>query len=599
MTTISAVIIVKNEEKNIVRCLDSLSGSEKIVDEIVILDSFSEDQTSSLCKKYNVRFLQRKWEGYSAAKNFANQEATQDYIFSIDADEAVSQELHGSILALKKKGMQGVYSMNRRTNYCGKWIRHLGWYPDRAVRLFPRGTGKWAGLVHEHLEFLENFTETKLKGDLYHYSYSSFTEHRQRADKYSLLKAQKMYAQGKRADVFTPFLSAVGRLLRMYIFKAGFLEAYYGLVISIISAQSNYVKYSELRRLRKIKATPHYERILISRTDSIGDVVLTLPLAGILKEKFPQAAIYFLGSGYTKDIVESCKNIDYFLVWDDDLEKRKELFQRIKKLSLDAVIHAFPRRQLARIFSKAHVPVRVGTGRRWYHWFYCNRLPNFTRRGSLLHEAELNIKLLCPLQINETYSLNRIPAYYGLSKNTLENTLGEKHKNLLASCAQDRFRLVLHPRSRGSAAEWPLKNYADLIGLLPQNRFYIFLTGTEEEGKEFRPAMPFQENVYDLSGQLSLKELLSWLSQMDAVTASSTGPLHIAAALGICAVGLYSPRRPAHPGRWGPLGKKAHVMVFDSDCPLCRQSKPCKCIEKISPHRVAEFLLSLRAAEKH
>ncbi len=606
MTTISAVIITKNEERNIGRCLESLLVTfGPVVDEVIVVDSFSKDQTETICKKYGVYFIQEKWNGYATTKNLANQKATCDYIFSIDADESLSEELSQALLQLKKEGLCGIYSFNRLSNYCGRWIRHLGWYPDRAIRLFPRASGKWVGLVHEYIVFSENFIETILRGDLYHYSYSNFVEHREKADKYSLLKAQKLYTQGKKVHVFWPLLSAIGRFLRMYILKRGFLESYYGLMISFISAQSNYVKYAELRRLKKSKAPLYLENILISRTDSIGDVVLTLPLVGILKENFPHATIYFLGRGYTKDIIEACEHVDRFLDWELWQKKgKRELLFFIKKFSLDLVIHAFPRLSIARIFSQAHVPLRVGTARRYYHWLYCNFRPNFTRRQSELHEAELNTKLILPFirkqsNFEKKYILKKLPSYYGLSKKNLNtkfpSVYSQIHKEFFYSQSEKGkcFRLALHPLSQGSSVEWPLKNYAKLIEILPQDRFSIFLTGTEEEGRCFRPNLPSQENVHDISGRLSLREFLICLSNMDGLLASSTGPLHLAAALDIHAIGLYSPRRPTHPGRWGPLGKHAHFFVFDPDCPTCRQGKGCPCIEKITPQRISEYLETL------
>jgi len=246
---LSAVIITYNEELNIARCIDSLSG---IVDEIVVLDSFSTDETKSICEERNVRFYQRKWEGYAATKNYANSLSSNSYVLSVDADEQVSEELKASLLELKKEDLKGVYSFNRRTNYCGKWIRFLGWYPDKKVRIFPKDTTSWSGeYVHEELTFKELLPEHFLKGDLNHYSYYDRQDHRRRADNYSVLTAKKLYAKGKRVSIIRPFLSAIGRFLAMYIIKLGFMEGITGWHISKISAESNYVKYKELLKLQR------------------------------------------------------------------------------------------------------------------------------------------------------------------------------------------------------------------------------------------------------------------------------------------------------------------------------------------------------------
>jgi len=249
---ISATIITLNEERNIERCIRSLEG---VADEIIVLDSLSTDRTKEICLEQNVRFEERKWEGYSESKNYLNALASHDYILSLDADEALSEELRSSILKLKEENdLHDVYQVNRLTNYCGKWIYHSGWYPDWKVRLFPKVGSKWDGaIVHEELIFPENCRVISLDGHLEHYSYYSFDGHRVRADKYSELTAQKMSQNGKKASFLKPYLSALGRIISMYLIKGGIRDGRMGWKIAIISAKSNIYKYKELRRLNRLK----------------------------------------------------------------------------------------------------------------------------------------------------------------------------------------------------------------------------------------------------------------------------------------------------------------------------------------------------------
>lgn len=247
VTRISATIITLNEARNIGRCLASLEG---IVDEIIVLDAFSTDATAEICAQYGVTFVQRTWEGYAASKNYLNSLAQFDYILSLDADEAVSPELKAALLEARTTGLSGTYELNRRTNYCGKWIYHSGWYPDLKPRLFQKQNCRWEGeYVHEELVCADNSHQTRLDGDLYHYSYYSYTDHRARADKYSLLTARKFAAQGKKASILKPYFSAIARFISMYFIKRGFLDGWMGFKIAQISALSNILKYKELRRL--------------------------------------------------------------------------------------------------------------------------------------------------------------------------------------------------------------------------------------------------------------------------------------------------------------------------------------------------------------
>lgn len=246
---ISATIITLNEERNIRRCIQSLLP---VADEIIVLDSFSTDATQSICEEMKVSFYQRKWAGYSDSKNYLNNLAKFDYILSVDADEALDETLQKSILKLKNEKNPQLYSVNRLTNYCGKWIRHSGWYPDVKLRLFPKEGCRWEGeFVHEELNYPKELKIIQLQGHLNHYSYYDFKDHRARADKYSALTAQKMFAKGKKASVFKPYLSAIGRFISMFFIKLGFLDGKMGYKIAQISALSNVFKYQELRRLNR------------------------------------------------------------------------------------------------------------------------------------------------------------------------------------------------------------------------------------------------------------------------------------------------------------------------------------------------------------
>lgn len=246
---VSATIITLNEERNIDRCIASL---KEIADEIIVLDSNSTDKTEEICNNYGVRFVKRDWEGYSASKNFLNSLAKYDYILSIDADEAVDAELREAILKAKSESNPQVYSLNRMTNYCGKWIKHSGWYPDVKARIFPKEGSYWDGeFVHEELIFSSELKIIQLPGHLEHYSYYDFVGHRERADKYSILTAKKMNKAGKKATVLKPYLSGLARFFSMYFIKLGFLDGRMGFKIAQISAQSNVFKYKELRRLNQ------------------------------------------------------------------------------------------------------------------------------------------------------------------------------------------------------------------------------------------------------------------------------------------------------------------------------------------------------------
>lgn len=250
---ISAVIITFNEEKNIERCLNSL---QDIVDEIIIVDSFSEDKTQEICLKYdNVKFHTHQWSGYSSQKNYANNLATHDTILSIDADEVLSFDLKQSILELKLKyeninNPYIVFSFKRLTNYCGSWIKHCGWYPDVKQRIFSKNV-QWVGDIHESLLYLPNTKFKLLKGDLYHYSYHTISDHILQIEKFTNLTSKDAFEKGKTVTIFGLWFKPKWKFFRDYILKAGILDGYAGYQVCKISAFATYLKNAKLRELNK------------------------------------------------------------------------------------------------------------------------------------------------------------------------------------------------------------------------------------------------------------------------------------------------------------------------------------------------------------
>lgn len=247
MIPLSAVIITYNEERNIGRCLDSLAG---IVDEIIVVDSFSTDATEAICREKEVKFVKQQWPGYGAQKNAGNKLASHDYILSLDADEVLSVNLKKSILACRETEMQTAYAMNRLTNYCGHWIRHCGWYPDRKIRLFDRRKVQWnLELVHEELLMETGSSVGFLEGDLLHFSFHTKEDHLKQVEHYSSLVARQFFEKGKQASLIKMAISGPVRFLRDYFFRLGFLDGWAGYTVCRLSARAARLKYYKLRQL--------------------------------------------------------------------------------------------------------------------------------------------------------------------------------------------------------------------------------------------------------------------------------------------------------------------------------------------------------------
>ena len=295
--------------------------------------------------------------------------------------------------------------------------------------------------------------------------------------------------------------------------------------------------------------------IIISRTDNIGDVVLTLPLVYALRSHFPNDTISFLGKEYTRAVADACPAINGFISYNQlcDMEPAKAA-EHLQSLNADAIIFVFPEARVMKWAAKANIRIRIATAGRWHSWLYCNRRVRMSRKRYDLHEAQLNFKLLVPMGI--TY----IPTLQNLSANIIIPTPAPNAKvEELLSAIPQRKRIILHALGV-SGVDWPLDSFIQLGQLLSAKGYNVIFTGTESDGIVLRKRLPIEEKFYDVTGKFSLAELIQFMGQCQGIVACSTGPLHIGAALGITTIGLFSPRRPIYPGRWAPIGKDTHYL---------------------------------------
>jgi glycosyltransferase involved in cell wall biosynthesis len=248
-TPISVVIITFNEESNIERCIRSVLD---IADEIVVLDSVSTDRTKEICLAYNVTFIEQPFLGYIQQKNKALEFAGYPHVLSLDADEALSDELKASIVRVKENWQSEGYCFNRLTNYCGQWIKHTDWYPDRKLRLFDKRKGQWTGInPHDMYKLQEGCTQTFLKGDLLHYSFPSIDHHLDVVKKFTTIMARESFEKGKKANFLTLLINPFWKFVKSYVIRLGFLDGYYGFVVCAISAHATFIKYVKIKELQQ------------------------------------------------------------------------------------------------------------------------------------------------------------------------------------------------------------------------------------------------------------------------------------------------------------------------------------------------------------
>jgi glycosyltransferase involved in cell wall biosynthesis len=254
MPAFSAILIARNEESELPRALQSLEG---VADEILLVDSGSSDRTAEIARATGARVLERPFANFADQKNYAAAQAANDWVFSLDCDEALTPELRASLLAWKlETPARSGYEIERLTNYLGGWIRHSGWYPDRIVRLYHRGHGHFAGAIHESVRL--DGPAGGLRGLLHHYNVGTYEEHLAKIDAFTTIAASELYEHGRVRWRAGMYVAAPWTFFQRLVLQLGILDGRRGWVIAWTSSRYVWLKYRKLRAL--VRANGERER---------------------------------------------------------------------------------------------------------------------------------------------------------------------------------------------------------------------------------------------------------------------------------------------------------------------------------------------------
>lgn len=329
-------------------------------------------------------------------------------------------------------------------------------------------------------------------------------------------------------------------------------------------------------------------RILVVRTDRLGDVILTLPMLAVLRARYPDAWLGMLLSRYTGEIVRNHPHVNAF-IWHDDAGKPRpssDLIADIRAQRFDTVVLVHPTPRLAWIMARTGIPQRIGTGYRYYSVLMTHKVFEH-RKDAKHHELEYNLRLLGAL--DPAIQTDGVKPDFGLR---VQPDAAARITSLLQDrgVGEHEMIAVIHPGSGGSARDWPLTRFGELGARLAQDpRLRLLVTGGPgETGAVHAVAKDAGPRAVPLAGALSLPELAALYARAAVVVANSTGPLHLAAALGTPVVGIYPQLTPMSPARWGPYTEKKRVLVPDApaDCRLCRKGERCVCIASITVDQV-------------
>jgi glycosyltransferase involved in cell wall biosynthesis len=387
---ISVVIITYNEERNIGRCIDSILS---VADEIVVVDSFSKDNTKKIAEAKGARVFEHPFKSHIHQKNVALSYASYDHVLSLDADEYLSEDLAKSILHVKNNWSQDAYVMNRLSNWGGRWIKHGNWYPDQKIRLWDKRIGKWGGEnPHDKVVLQKGIKPAHLKGNLLHRGYQDTNEALAKIQRYSDIFANENVGK-KKSSIFKVLIHPTFAFVKCYFLKRGFLDGFEGLMVAVSVSNHAFYKYSKLYEANcRNRLGAH---VIINGGETRTSAYLALPLLSFLRSRIPHLQITYVGGEASRDTILQAGLADNF-VTKSDLISGKDSFARYRA---NSIIFAVSDPQLARLAKYDRIKVRVGEGYRWYNWIYCNKLVNLNRWRSA-SKSQITLRLLRPFGLS-------------------------------------------------------------------------------------------------------------------------------------------------------------------------------------------------------
>ena len=310
--------------------------------------------------------------------------------------------------------------------------------------------------------------------------------------------------------------------------------------------------------------------IIISRTDAIGDVCLTLPAIGWVKHVYPDWKITMLVSEYAAPLAQASRWVDHVAVLPGK-PALDNVTHLLKELIADQIIHVYPNKLLSKSSLLANIPKRSGVFGRWHHWIYCNQLIWLKRTGSPYHESYLNLLLVAKCLKIEPPDVSSF----------LNNFV--KWGGLPAWQAKDSRNIILHPFSRGSGREWPIENFAALAHRLIEHGLTPVICGTIVEGNYFKKSVPlFPAGIVVAFGKDTLSDYIQRITISAGLVASGTGPLHMASMTGCPTFGIFPPKTGINSRRWGGIGPRASNFEAPIQCQITCSNQHCECMNSIS-----------------
>jgi len=529
--SISAVILSKNSEKKIEKCLSSLKGW---ADEILLVDGGSTDKTSEIAKRYDAKVYIHPFSGsFAQERNFGTDKASSDWVLQLDSDEIVTENFKKKCDEILPGTKYSAFKFRRKNVFLGHEFTYGGWY-HWSQHLFKKGMARYEGRVHEKM--VVNGDVGLIDADMLHIPFDSISEFIERQNRYTDLQAADIIDQEKDLTIkkikYNLKVRPAKLFRKIYFNKKGYKEGIYGFIFAILSSYVHFLKWAKVW-----ERTKNRKNILIVRNDRFGEFLLNIPAIRAVKETFKESKVILAVDPYVKELAGKVQYADEVIEWKNGKHSFLEIIKFgfvLKKKGIDIAVIMNPYKDTNIAAYLAGIPVRVGYAHKWD--FLLTKRMEDLKHLSQKHEVEYNLDLVKVIGA-ETKDKR-------LVLNIDDNV---KAENII----------VIHPWTSDAVKQWPEERFCELaLRIVKETDSDVLIVGGPGELQRSAAFNGLDNRIKNLTGKTTLVELSSILKKSKLLVSGDSGPIHIACSVKTPVIALFRNDMPGKgPKRWGPCGE--------------------------------------------
>jgi len=595
--SISAVVLSRNSEKKIGKCLESLKGW---ADEIIVVDGESTDNTVKIAEVSNAKVYSHKFLGaFSAERNFGSDRASGDWVLQLDSDEIVSEDLKKRCDETLPKTHQNAFKFRRKNVFLGHEFKYGGWY-HWSQHLFRKGSAHYEGRVHEKM--VVDGEVGYLDADILHIPFDSISEFIERQNRYTDLQARDIIDTEKDLTAkkirYNLKVKPLKLFKKIYFNKKGYKEGIYGLVFALLSSWVHFLKWAKVWELVKDK-----KNILVIRNDRFGEFLLNVPAMRALKEKFTDSKIILAVDPYVKGLAVKIFCSGEVIEWKKGKHSLMDILKfvnMLKRKEIDVAFVMNPSKDSNIAIRLAGIPERIGYARKW-DFLLTKKIEDLKHLGQK-HEVEYNLDLVKLVGVSDRHCEEArsadcfVPPLAGLATGSAifrnENEIASLPLTSLEVARNDKGEffgnaIAIHPWTSDPIKQWPPERFRELaLKLVKELEADVLIIGGKDEMERSNSYNYLNNRIRNMTGKTSLVELAALLKRCRMLISGDSGPVHLACAVGTPVIALFRDDIPGKgPKRWGPWGegnvviaKKglSDISVEEVFAAICRAGFPAK-----------------------